>query len=113
MGTNSRRGMYNMKHISIANDFSVYPAGRMIHDGPFSGEKFRKDFLEPVMKSNEQATIDLDGTRGYGSSFLEEAFGGLVREGYDANVVKQRITIVSSRGSLTNEINSYIDHALD
>ena len=26
--------------------------------------------------------MEIDGTEGYGSSFLEEAFGGLVRKGY-------------------------------
>ena len=66
--------------INIATDFSRYPGGRLLTDGLYSGERFRKEYLLPVLKSGEHAKIKFDGARGYGSSFLEEAFGGLVRE---------------------------------
>ena len=65
-----------MKKISIANDFSVFPGGREPIDGPFSGQEFRDNFLLPIFTNNEKVIIDFDGVRGYGSSFLEEAFGG-------------------------------------
>ena len=68
--------------ISIAKDFSPTPAGRYRSDGPFPGEKFRDDLLLPALrKDTEPVTVELDGTAGFGSSFLEEAFGGLVRCG--------------------------------
>jgi hypothetical protein len=66
-------------HLSIAKDFSAFPAGRERKDGPYSGERFREEILMPRLESSESLEIDLDGTMGYGSSFLEEAFGGLVR----------------------------------
>ena len=36
-------------------------------------------FMESI-KKNEKLIVNLDGGYGYGSSFLEEAFGGLVRK---------------------------------
>ena len=36
--------------------------------------------LKECISQNEQLIVDLDGTAGYGTSFLEEVFGGLIRE---------------------------------
>ena len=66
--------------INVGRDFSPIPAGRYEQDGPFSGEAFRRRFLAEAIRSNTRVTVDLSGTDGYGSSFLEEAFGGLVKE---------------------------------
>jgi hypothetical protein len=66
--------------ISVARDFSRTPGPRYVRQGNWSGEKFRKR-LEEELRQYERVVVDLDGTRGYGSSFLDEAFGGLVREG--------------------------------
>ena len=69
-----------VKHtISVARDFSKHPGPRYIKQGSWSGEKFRK-LLEERLKRHDQIAVDLDGTRGYGSSFLDEAFGGGGRE---------------------------------
>jgi len=94
--------------IKIAEQFTRYPAGRFLDDGPFSGEKFRNEFLIPVLESNSKETILLDGTRGYGSSFLEEAFGGLVRAGFSADKVLSTFELESSDESLIKEIKDYI-----
>lgn len=101
-----------MKIISIANEFSRYPAGRFLKDGPFNGELFRKKFLEPNLKIHEKIIIDLDGTRGYGSSFLEEAFGGLIRHGLISkkDLIK-KIQIKSENQSLKEEIIDFIEKA--
>ena len=97
--------------INIANDFTRYPAGRVLDDGLFSGEKFRTSFLVPILERDESAIIELDGTRGYGSSFLEEAFGGLVRLGYSPEKILSTFEIRSSDKSLIFEIESYIKQA--
>lgn len=72
------------KSLSIAKDFSEFPAGRIPDDGPNSGQRFRDDYLAPALKdaikNSDIVEVNLDGTMGYGSSFLDEAFGGLVRE---------------------------------
>lgn len=65
--------------ISIAQDFSSSPSGRFPEDGPFSGARFRDELLVPALKKNGGVEVILDGVSGFGSSFLEEAFGGLVR----------------------------------
>ncbi len=62
------------------------------------------------MRAGEQLVIELDGVRGYGSSFLEEAFGGLVRKGFDPNQVKDSFRLVSGDLSLIEEIFDYIEH---
>jgi len=100
-----------MKRINIAKDFSRYPAGRHSGDGPFCGEDFREKFLKSSMSSNEQLTVELDGTRGYGSSFLEEAFGGLVRAGFSPKKINDLITLEASDDSLIEEIKEYIEDA--
>jgi len=95
--------------INIANDFSRYPGGRFYTDGPFSGEQFRQEFLIPVLNSSDKCSIVFDGARGYGSSFLEEAFGGLVRIGYSAADVLSKFQLVSeSDPSLVDEVLEYI-----
>ena len=69
--------------IKIARDYSFSPGPRYIDEGKNSGEEFRKEVLYPKFKdaidTNNKIIVDLDGTDGYGTSFLEEAFGGLIR----------------------------------
>ena len=70
-----------MNIINIAKEYSDTPLGRYPEDGDFNGTRFRDDFLLPALRKGETAVV-IDGVEGYGSSFLEEAFGGLVRKGY-------------------------------
>ena len=71
-------------HINIAKEFSPVPIGRYRADGDKSGEAFREDILYPkifiAIKKQESLKIDFTGMYGLASSFLEEAFGGLVRK---------------------------------
>lgn len=95
--------------INIERQFSRYPAGRYETDGPYSGEKFREKFLIPALRQGkEKVRIDLDGARGYGSSFLEEAFGGLVRSGYTAEDIFKKFEFNSQDRTLIEEIKGYI-----
>jgi len=97
--------------LTIAEDFSRFPAGRFKDDGAFSGERFR-DVLVERLRSAEKLVIDLDGTMGYGSSFLEEAFGGLVRTcAFSAATLHARIEFRATDKSLVAEVWSYIDAA--
>lgn len=69
-----------MRTINIGREFSEFPVGRYHTDGPDSGERFREEFLEEPLRRGEPLLIELSGTDGYGSSFLDEAFGGVVRK---------------------------------
>lgn len=100
-----------MRTISIAKEFSVYPGGRTEEDGPHSGKEFREKFLLPIFNTNEPVIIDFDGTRGYGSSFLEEAFGGLVRRGIPKERIHAQLILKSSKPSQTEEAKRYIEKA--
>ncbi|GIK74473.1 MAG: hypothetical protein BroJett021_34610 [Chloroflexota bacterium] len=96
--------------IGVARDFSISPAGRRRSDGPDSAERFRTDFLLPALGTGKTVVVVLDGTQGYASSFLEESFGGLVREGYPADSLRSRMRIISKDdASLVREIWGYID----
>lgn len=99
--------------ISIAQQFSETPAGRFRTDGPFSGERFRDELLYPALTGPDKVLVDLDGTLGYGSSFLEEAFGGLVREKkMTLDQIKTKLEIKSSRKLYSERAWSYIADAV-
>ena len=101
--------------INIAKDFSKTPGGRYIKEGPFSGEEFRIKLLKPAyektIKLGGQLTVVLDGGFGYTPSFLEEAFGGLVREVKSEDVAKIKI-VSEEEPSQISKIASYIADAL-
>lgn len=100
-----------MKTISIAKDFTPYPGGRIPEDGPHSGQEFREKFLMPIFKTGEKIEIIFDGVWGYGSSFLEESFGGLVRRGIPKEKIYKQITFISNKESIIEEVKRYIDSA--
>ena len=99
--------------IRVAEDFSRTPAGRYRADGPWSGEAFREDHLRPALRGGNQAVIVyLDGVEGYGSSFLEEAFGGLVRAAnLTGEFLHRRLRTRTKDRALETEIWDYIDQA--
>ncbi|BEC04452.1 STAS-like domain-containing protein [Escherichia coli] len=68
-----------IKKISIINDFNKKPYGRYPSDGPGNGEKFRKQHLVPALQDFDKVIVDLTGYNRYGRSFIDEAFGGLIR----------------------------------
>ena len=72
----------------IVRDFHPFPGGRYLVDGPGNGTTFREKYLVPVLQKHGELTIDLDGAPGYPSSFLEEAFGGLIRQNFDVEAIR-------------------------
>lgn len=99
--------------ISIAKDFSRFPTGRHYSDGPNPGQRFREELLYPALKTNERVVVDLDGASGYGSSFLDEAFGGLVRDHHmSIDDLKRRLEIKSSIETYKVRIWKYIQESV-
>ncbi len=77
---------------SIARNFSLNPGPRKIRQGANSGEALRKRLAGFLAGASGKVMIELDGTKGMGSSFLDEAFGGLVTyEGMDAKQLLRRL----------------------
>lgn len=104
-----------MKTISVL-EFSEFPGPRNEKIGPNSGQKFRETVLLPAIKEHKgEITIILDGTYGYGSSFLDESFAGLIRDGIDKEIVLQIANNVISNEdpSLKTEIIGWIQEAID
>lgn len=105
----------NSHDIKIAEDFTKFPAGRFATDGNFSGERFRDEFLMPALQMYDKVIVHLDGVRGYGSSFLEEGFGGLVRNKLiSKKELHEKMEIRyddQSFSSYATEIWEYIDDA--
>ena len=95
--------------INVARDFSKNPSGRYIKDGKTSGEVFLKNVLLPAVNTHDLVEIDFDGVRGYGSSFLEEAFGGFIRE-TKMTLVEffKKVIIITKDPLLEQEIQGYL-----
>ncbi len=82
-------------HVSVARDFTPHPGPRYRWQGDFSGQEFRAKLVAWLARA-DRLFVDLDGTSGFGSSFLDEAFGGLIRsEGMRKDDVKARVIIKS------------------
>lgn len=106
-----------MKNIIKVAEKFPYPGARYIRLGPQSGEEFKNFLYEKLtafygadfnLNSGETILIDLDGTVGYGSSFLEEGFGGLLRMGVPYNIVSSLKIKSNEEPELIDEIKDYI-----
>ncbi len=92
--------------IDIAKSYSPYPSGRFPTDGAHNGQRFRDTVLVPAMQEalrqgGEPVVVNIDGVRTFGSSFLEEAFGGLVRKGiFTRDQVRRGLEIVCTKPHL-------------
>jgi hypothetical protein len=111
--------MWNKKivELHISKDFSKTPGPRYISEGMYSGEHFRDSCLyDKVKQAIEEGTIlkvYLDNTLGYATSFLEEAFGGLIIE-RDLNYydIRKVLKIVSTEEEyLIDDIKKYLSDA--
>ncbi len=105
--------------IDVAKDFSRYPAGRVPEDGDNNGTRFREHILVPALKDAQRnhttVVVDIDGVRSFGSSFLEEAFAGLIHLGkFNRNDVKKLLEVRCTKPHLfifRDAITSYINAA--
>lgn len=100
------------KLIKVAKEFSDMPYGRYEKDGNNNGTRFRDEILIPALKSHDRVIIDLEGVLGSGSSFLDEAFGGLVRKRiFSKQELIDKIEIKYKYKSVIKNIYKYIDEA--
>lgn len=106
-----------MNRLKISTDFTTAPGPRYIVEGKHSGQEFRQTKLLPAIKKamldGAKLLIDLDGTSGFGTSFLEEVFGGLIREdNYDLADLDAVVEFKSDEEPfLLDEIREYMTDA--
>ncbi|MGM9508576.1 STAS-like domain-containing protein [Larkinella sp. GY13] len=101
--------------VNIAKEFTKTPGPRYIWEGEFSGELFRQKILtdkfHQAVDQNSTLVVQLDGTAGYGTSFLEEVFGGLAREEGIKKVQKYLEVISNDEPYLKDDILEYVREA--
>ena len=92
-------------YLKIAKDFSQYPGSRSRKNSDNSAEQLYEEILKPsiqkCIEKDEILTIDLDGSSGYASSFIDEAFGRIIIDFYCKdydyeNSFNSRIKIISN-----------------
>ena len=104
-------------HTIDMKDFSVAPFGRYTKDGVGNGAAFREKFLyRPMVDPTvDRVVVKLDSVMPgyeYGSSFLDEAFGGLVRVHHlSIQQVLQKLDLQTEHPDYKLEIRSYIEEA--
>lgn len=80
-------------------DFSQRPGPRLKEQGKHSGEEFYdsslNEWFKEALSSDRTLVVILDGTDGYLTSFIDEAFGRLVYD-YGLSKVKNNLKIISN-----------------
>lgn len=103
--------------LNIAREYSRCPGARFETEGDYSGERFREELLLPRLKDaiakGVKLEVVLDGSAGYSTSFIEEAFGGLIRkEGLKLSEIQGSLLIVSDEDpTYIDDINMYLQNA--
>jgi len=104
-----------MKILKISEDFTNAPGPRTIEQGQFSGELFRKNLLAPAYEEakshNVKLIVDLDGSYGYVTAFLEESFGGLQRDFPNDDLLKTIDIKSDEQPGRRDRIIAYIKNA--
>lgn len=101
--------------IAVARDFTKYPGPRYRSSGPKSAQEFREDILEPKLRqaiaAGTKLIVLLDDVAGYGSSFLDESFAGLLRSGFEPAALQKHLEIRANTSRFRHHVvraNEYI-----
>lgn len=98
--------------INIGKDYTDLPYGRDERDGEYNGKHFRKTVLIPKLRVCDRVVIIMGDALGYGSSFLDEAFAGLIKyEGFSKSEILQKIDFQYHKKSVIQNIYNYMDEA--
>ncbi|VVP59079.1 hypothetical protein PS838_05985 [Pseudomonas fluorescens] len=107
--------MSNSREVDISvGEFSKTPYGRYEIDGKSNGSAFRDNILAPAFKNPDIDRVNVyldtvDDGYEYGSSFLEEAFVGLVRKcNIDASIVRKKLNLITEHNDYLIEVNEYL-----
>lgn len=96
----------------LVSEYTDMPIGRDGLDGPKNGKDFRENHLIPALRECEIVKVDFNGTLGTAPSFLEEVFGGMVRNRHMTAVeLLRRVPVVYKFESVKNNVKKYIREA--
>lgn len=118
---NKKGGNWLAMVLDVVQSYTDKPGARYKSQGRFSGEEFRDEILYPkfmeAIENGEELIVNLDGGYGYGSSFLEESFGGLVRKlkqekSANVNCVKDIKIVSNDNIAWVDKISEYISNAM-
>ncbi len=96
--------------ININKDFSKYIGGRERRISQFSGEDFRKRFLDNNFTKYDRIHIELDGVLGYPWDFLDEVFGVIAKR-YGKEKFWEKINLISAHNYVTDKITYIVNHS--
>lgn len=86
----------SVRKIAVSS-YSMDPGPRYVRQGADSGEDYYHKILNQAfyqaVKNNSILEVNLDGTDGYASSFLDESFGNLVFD-FSLDLVKENLRII-------------------
>lgn len=83
-----------MHTITVVKDWFPAPFGRYPRHSPYCGQNFRTQLLVPALNAHDLVHVNLTGYNRYGRSFMDESFGGLVRdEGFSFEEIKRKLKI--------------------
>lgn len=101
--------------ISVSKDFSRTPGAGKRSEGSFSGQEFLETHLAPAferaLKNSCELVVNLDGTIGYGTAFLEQAFGGLARKYPELTVLDTLKILSDEEPYLVDDVTTYVREA--
>ncbi|WP_050562575.1 STAS-like domain-containing protein [Pseudomonas sp. GM50] len=93
-------------------DECPFPCGRFREDGPGNAQAFREDVLQPALATENLVTLDFSDLPGWGSSWLSEVVGGLLRDGtISKNDLITRLNVVATTDTEKAEVMMFIKEA--
>lgn len=96
----------------VVAEYTDMPIGRNGLDGPKNGADFRDNLLIPALREYRKVNVDFNGTLGTTPSFLEEVFGGIVRNRFmSGDELLSRVNVVYKFESVKNNVRKYINEA--
>ncbi len=99
------------KRLRVA-DYTDMPVGRDGNDGPKNGKDYLDNHVKKALEDHYKVVIDFNGTLGTTPSFLEEVFGGLIRDKIvKPNEYKARVEVIYRYQSVLNNIENYVAEA--
>lgn len=108
-------GKRNSLNLSVL-EFTDTPGVGYRDLGPFSGEQFLEEYLLPKYKQaveeRKQLVVSMDGTGGYGPSFIEVAFKGLVEKTKDRKIKERLIVTFDDDPQMRRKLWKFLDAEL-